>query len=383
MSEKSIKKYQLEGTRNQFLELVVAGLFPGMGTRIVVHGVPVCWEEVYRLAEEQALVGLVAAGIDSLPPSERAPQEVVLQFVGSTIQLEQRNKAMNGFIAELIEKLQNHDIFAILIKGQGIAQCYEKPLWRSSGDVDLFLYGDNYSRAKELLLPLASSVEEEYVREKHLGMIIDGWVVELHGTLYSGLSSRVEKELDKLQEDTLNGGQGRSWMNGKTRVPLLKVENDAFYVFTHILQHFYKGGIGLRQICDWCRLLCRYQDVLDLRLLESRIKKAGLMSEWKAFATLAVEYLGMQKDVMPFYSDSACWRRKAARIMNFVMISGNFGNNRDMSYYSKYPYLMRKCISMGRRIVDLFRHTRIFPMDSLRFSISIINNGIRSAVRGE
>lgn len=33
---------------------------------------------------------------------------------------------------------------------------------------------------------MAASVEEEYVREKHLGMAIDPWVVELHGRLYSG-----------------------------------------------------------------------------------------------------------------------------------------------------------------------------------------------------
>ena len=371
---------ELDADKEIFFSLLKAGLWE-REVKIPAES-DADWGKILRLAEEQSVVGLMAAATEHMK-GMTVPQEWALQFIGETLAIEQRNKAMNAFVGELMERLQEAGIRALLVKGQGIAQCYERPLWRTCGDVDLFLNKKDYAKTKELLSPSASYVEEEHIREKHLGMTIDGWVVELHGTLYSGLSSRVEKELDKLQEDTLNGGQGRSWMNGKTRVPLLKVENDAFYVFTHILQHFYKGGIGLRQICDWCRLLCRYQDVLDLRLLESRIKKAGLMSEWKAFATLAVEYLGMQKDVMPFYSDSACWRRKAARIMNFVMMSGNFGNNRDMSYYSKYPYLMRKCISMGRRIVDLFCHTRIFPMDSLRFSISIINNGIRSAVRGE
>ena len=65
------------------------------------------WNAVYRLAEEQSVVGLVAAGIDTLPSSERPPQQVVLQFVGQTLQLEQRNKAMNAFIAGLIERLRS------------------------------------------------------------------------------------------------------------------------------------------------------------------------------------------------------------------------------------------------------------------------------------
>ena len=51
-----------------------------------------------------------------------------------------------------------------------MAQCYERPLWRSCGDVDFFLDDENYEKAKGFLKPLAASVEEEYVREKHLGM---------------------------------------------------------------------------------------------------------------------------------------------------------------------------------------------------------------------
>lgn len=355
--------------------------------------------EISRLAEEQSVVGLVAAGIDHVV-DVKVPQAWALQFAGQTIQLEQRNKEMNAYIAGLIDKLRKENVYALLVKGQGVAQCYEKPLWRCSGDIDLFLSDENFQRAKSYLLPLASSVEEEYVREKHLGLTIletsgtsdkgreDGWVVELHGHLYSGLSSRVERELDKLQEDTFYGGQVRSWMNGQTQIFLLKAENDVFYVFTHILQHFYKEGVGLRQVCDWCRLLYTYRDSLNYGLLEQRIKRAGLMSEWKAFGALAIEYLGFPKDSMPLLDvrrkkEDVRWRKKADRIMEFILKSGNMGHNRDMSHFCKYPYLIRKCVSMGRRISDLINHARIFPLDSLRFFPYIMFNGVRSAIRGE
>ena len=75
-------------------------------------------------------------------------------------------------------------------------------------------------------------------------------------------------------------------------------------------------------------------------------------------------------------------QNKADRIMEFVMKVGNFGHNRDMSYYSKYPFFIRKCISMGRRIEDLFRHMRIFPLDSLRFFPYMMYNGIKAALNG-
>ena len=64
-------------------------------------------------------------------------------------------------------------------------------------------------------------------------------------------------------------------------------------------------------------------------------------------------------------------------------MSGNFGHNRDHSYFEKYPYLVRKCVSFRRRVGDLARHARIFPIDSLRFSFTIMKNGLVSAMRGE
>lgn len=219
----------------------------------------------------------------------KVPQVLALQFAGQAIQLEQRNKAMNAFVANLIELLRKEDIYAILVKGQGIAQCYEKPLWRASGDVDLLLSDSNYVKAKKVLLPLATNVEPEYRSLKHLGMMLkDGFEVELHGMLHSRLSRRVDKIIDEPQDDIFYYGNVRSWNNSGTQVFLPSPDNDAIFVFTHILKHFYIEGIGLRQICDWCRLLWNYKDSLNYGLLISRIKAMGLMSEWKAFGALAI-----------------------------------------------------------------------------------------------
>ena len=109
----------------------------------------------------------------------------------------------------------------------------------------------------------------------------------------------------------------------------------------------------------------------------------GLVSEWHAFAAFAVDSLGMPAEAMPLYDASDRWSRKARRIRAFILKVGNFGHNRDQSYYSRYPFLVRKAISMGRRCGDLVRHTLIFPLDSLRFFPSIVFNGLRNAARGE
>lgn len=368
-----------------FLAMVKAGLWE-TEVRLASYS-DISYSCLLNTATEQSVAGLVSAGLEHVA-DVKVPQTEALQFAGQTLQLEQRNKAMNAFVVSLIERLRREDVYAILVKGQGIAQCYERPLWRACGDVDLFLSEDNYSKAIQVLSPIASSIEEEDVYRHHLAMTIDGWAVELHGTLRSGLWKSLDRELDNVQNAVFYEGKVRSWMNGGTQVSLLAADEDVVFVFAHILQHFYKEGIGLRQICDWCRLLWTYRSELDLRLLESRIKSIGVMTEWKSFAALAVDYLGMPAEAMPLLNslnnqEFKKFKRKAARVMEFVLETGNFGHNRDYSYRKKYPYIIYKAISFWKHLKDGAFFFSIFPLDSIKVTWRRMAIGITVVLQGK
>lgn len=320
------------------------------------------WNEVLRPAQEQAVTGLIAQGIETVQGewikvhgSSLVPQEVVLQFVGATLQMEQRNRAMNGFIAETVDEMRKEGIYTLLVKGQGIAQCYERPLWRLSGDVDFFLSADIYEKAKRFLMARSCGNKPERLYSKEQGINVGGWYVEVHGTLRVGLSTRVDKTIDEVQNDVFYNGNVRLWMNGNTQVFLPGADDDVFFVFTHFVKHFYKeGGVTLRQLCDWCRLLWTFRDKLDSRLLESRIKRAGLMSEWRAFAVVAVEYLGMPVEAMPLYGsrlrvNGSRFAKKAEYIVAFILKGGEW-----------------------RKWRDTMTVARIFPWNTLKFSPGIL-----------
>ena len=387
----------LSNNQKVFFELLRTGLWgdiPVQGEGFRVNESlfkDVEWEEIYQLAHEQSVLGLLLAGLEqykNLNINLDVNQKLLLQWIGEVQVIEQRNKAMNQFVAELVEKMRSADIYAILVKGQGVAQCYEKPLWRCSGDVDLLLSYDNYQKAKTLLTPLASEVESEYEGISHLGMTIDGWVVELHGSLRVGLPQKINRVLDEIQADTFYGGNVRSWLNGQTQIFMLGKENDIVYVFVHFFNHFYKEGVGLRQLCDWCRLMWTYRDEIDVKKIEGCIQEMGLVSEWKAFYNLASRYLGMPDFGSRLMVHDSRFDKKADRIMEFILKSGNMGHKRGSwlmehdSWLSR-QYVVRKAFSMGRRIGDLINHARIFPLDSLRFFPRIMFNGVRSAMRGE
>ena len=328
-----------------FIDLLKVGLWEGHINEGITIG-NINWGYVYHMAEAQGVSGLIVSGIEML--NIQVPAKVKLQLVGSTLQIEQRNKEMNGFIADIVEKMRAEGIYTLLVKGQGVAQCYEKPLWRPSGDVDFLLSEDNYKKARAFLLPLSSGNKDEERYSKHLGISIGEWYVEIHGSLRTGLTGWIDKVVDAVQNDVFYGGSVRSWNNGNTQVFLPAPTNDVFLVFTHFIKHFYKEGMSLRQLCDWCRLLWTYRDSINLGLLESWIKKSGLMQEWKEFASVAVEYLGMPVDAMPFYKADDNQNRE--RLIAFIL-NGSHG-----------------------KVIDTYEIAKIFPLHTIKFLPSIFLN---------
>ena len=350
----------LNKNQQALLELVKAGLWaqPIQGSKFKIQG-SIDWEKVYQLAKEQAVVGLLAAGMENLNDNltVNIPLALKLQIIGVALQIEQRNKEMNSFIADIVEKMRQADVYTLLVKGQGIAQCYEKPLWRTSGDIDFFLSSDNYNKAKSFFIPLSSGGKPERQFSKEWGMNIGSWYVELHGTQRTGLSTMVDEVVDGVQRTVFNDGKVRSTefqvSGSKVQVFLPAADEDVFFVFTHFIKHFYKeGGVSIRQLCDWCRLLWKYRDSLDSGLLESRIRKAGLMAEWRAFAKLAVDYLGMPVEAMPLFdlnADLDLNKKKAEKILTFILKGGEW-----------------------RRFKDTVAVGRIFPLNTLRFAPGIL-----------
>ena len=378
--------WAMGNTEKAFLELVRAGLwedlkFKDESLKFKDFG-SADWDALLLLAREQSVVGLLAAGLERVKDVQ-VPHGWAFQVVRKALSLEQKNRNKNVFVNELTGELEGEGIRAVMVKGQGLAQCYKRPLWRASGDIDLYLDEDDFQKAKAFFRPRVNKFDPDNDYTRHINMTYKGWVVEIHANQHSRLSARTDRVLDEVHRDIFYKGGVRIWDNGGKAVTLPSADNDAILVFTHFLHHFYNGGIGLRQICDWCRLLYTYRESLNYGLLESRIRQMGLLTEWKAFYNLACKYLGMPDLDPRFMVHDSRLDKKAERIMDFIMEVGNFGHNRDTSYYGKYPFVVRKAISFGVRMKDVLRHARIFPADSLRFMLNMMRHSFRAVSHGE
>ena len=90
---------------------------------------------VSRLAEEQSVVGLVAAGLAHVK-DVKLPKEDVLQLVGQMLQLELRNSARNCFLGFIVDKLRQADIYTHMVNGQEL-HC---TMSGQSGDEQVILF---------------------------------------------------------------------------------------------------------------------------------------------------------------------------------------------------------------------------------------------------
>ena len=138
--------------------------------------------------------------------------------------------------------------------------------------------------------------------------------------------------------------------------------------------------ICLRQLSDWSRLLWTFREQIDVPLLESRLRRMGLMPEWKGFAALAVGYLGMPADAMPLYSDAPKYRRKADHICRLILQTGNLGHNINQSYRKKYPGLVAKAITFFRRLGEFARLTVIFPENAVGFWARYVGRRVKAGI---
>ena len=363
-----------------FFELLKGGLW-GESISLLPFG-EIDWEEMYSISKDQTVVGLVAAGMERVEDM-KILKPMALPFMKSVFATESRNQAMNSLIYNLFVQLQEAGFDPVLMKGQGIGQCYHRPQWRSAGDVDLLVSALEYEKAKGFLLSMADSAEKEFESYKHQEVHMGAWHVELHGTLHTTLRKRLDDGLDKLQEEMFATESFREWNCNGVRVFLPSPDYDCIFVLSHILQHFYKGGIGLRQICDWCRLMYTYKDEIDRQLLQARLQELGILQEWKVFGKFAIQYLGYPSESMPLYEGSSAMKRhRATLIKKHVIKMGNFGHNLDGDYYEKYPYVVKKVISLWRKGGLILFGVRIFPMNSIRYLFRFLGEGITAFSQG-
>ncbi len=343
------------------------------------------WLALIKLAKEQTVVGLLSDGVSVLKRSggrfSMSP-ETSRQLMVLTVGVERANGRLNSAVAEIAGIFKENGISYCLIKGQGTALNYPCPAHRSPGDIDFLLDDENYSHASAVLSTKAEKLLPEDADKKHFGMLFhDGIDVELHGTVRAGFGKGFNKVMDSLQAEMFREKDFRSWNCLGAEVSLPSKNFDSVFIFTHFIQHFYHGGLGLRQICDWTMHLHRFALELDREWILKQLRALGVFREWKAFGCLAVNKLGLPEDEMPFYDPS--YAKYSEMIWASIRHSGNFGRKmnggRDID---SEPYFLRKLRSLRNHLRWMSRHFSLSARNTIRAVSNTLIQGVSAVFKG-
>lgn len=342
------------------------------------------WKQILRIAREQTVSGVLAEGVARCPKGF-VPKEVCFKLIAESEQIRGRNATISDATIALFDLFKKAGIPVRLLKGQGVGDCYPSPQLRTPGDIDLFVRPEDYYASHAVLTPLNPHDECDSPDKLHYSAWIKGAEVEIHGTVRTSLGRRVNDELDRMQRELFLSGEQRSFLcrgndGASAEIPLPSAGFDSVFIFTHIVQHFFCSGIGLRQLCDWAEFLHRNRAALDGQAITKTVAKMGLRSEWESFMAFTVQYLGLpEEDAVASGQDSDA---KAGRIWKYLRKVGNFGKNRVRRDRSKDPYLIRKVESLFINTENFVNHLNVFPGDSVRFFWHYFTTGTSAVLKG-
>ena len=368
-----------ETTCRQFFALLRSGLWNEVPDSAFFAG-DVDWKALYKLAFEQTVVPLVTDGINLLPKQFLPPgPEPMDPFLGDMMITAQRNAKLNRFIPKLFALLGG--VPAFLVKGQSLAADYPEPARRQPGDIDLLVPPSAYEAAKAALLPQASKVLDEEREIWHQGMYFKSGEVEVHGSISTLMSRKLDRKLAALLAEQFDGRELPTVTIADSPVPVPEAGFNAVYISVHFLQHYWAGGVGLRQLVDWTVFNSVHKREIHPVLLEMTLRDLGLLRLWQVFTGFAQEYLGCPAEKLPLAK--APDAKRNARIWAHLERSGNFGKNTDRTR-GKESWLVRKFRSFWQKVVfDRLRHFRVFPKESMRFFFGAFGYGLQRLAKGE
>lgn len=335
------------------------------------------WMEMMLWAEKQAIAGIIYMGIHKAGKTLNVPFDGLMEWIGYASQIEMQNKLLNDRCVKVVKMFEDAGFKCCILKGQGNAMMYPNPLWRTPGDIDIYVPQKEQKSQKEIVQYVRGKNPDARAIYHHIDLgIVDGVEVEVHyrpSFLNNLIYNRRLQRWFKMNADKTNL---TDLPDGVGEIPVPSWEFNVVFQLCHIYQHVIKEGIGLRQIIDYYYLLkseeCRVKNEEFAAAIRQTLEYLGLMQIAGAVMWVLKEVLGLEEKYLIAPVDE----RRGRFLLSEIMQGGNFGmygTQETLSHFvlqkeqkekrvSKAILAVRKNIWRLRRDARLVRY---FPSECL------------------
>ena len=278
------------------------------------------WKRLLDESRRQTLTGITYGALDRLPPEQRPPKAILVNWHAEQTRIRLRNRLLDHVCVWASSRFQREGFPSVILKGQANARRYPDPALRQSGDVDIWLHGsrDNVLRYVTRRFPR----QRVQWHEVEFPVRSDA-TIEVHTTpsvLFCPTDNRRLQRFYQTHSQAIL--QNRLPLpEGEVSVPTPLV--DLVFQLTHIYRHLFYEGIGLRQLTDYYLLLrtpeaqaCRSEALAVIRSLHMKRFCRAVMWVLQHVFLLPPALMLDEPD-----------EREGRFLLREVMLAGNFGQH--------------------------------------------------------
>lgn len=337
------------------------------------------WKELYALAKEQCLLGVIADAFRYVNDGQGFGGEK-LQWLAFVIKLERKNHEMNVLIGKLFRMFSAHGLSPVLLKGQAFAANYPHPQHRQCGDIDIYFKlrsdCDKAVAWASRVDKVAAESTDNRREHKHFTFSLERNVVELHYYMCLFDNEKLQQTLQTVIDEEFKANPPFVVNVGVERIEAVPPTLSVLHQLIHISRHLLEAGIGLRQICDLALFLDKHSGEIDKARLNGYLAELELMSVAKSLGYVMVRHLGLNENKVPFGIDDSY----ADFILKEIFEGGNFGKKK-IEYRNDKCSLFRKINSIVYFYKRCKLYRPLFPSEAKSYFLNKIKLNVRLLVK--
>ena len=220
------------------------------------------WKELYAIAQNQALLGVLFHGIRRLPKELAPEQKLLMQWMVMAEQIRKQNIRLFQDSVKVCQNFENEGFANCILKGQGNALLYPDPYMRTPGDIDIYLSGGR----RKIMKYVDQVCPNQVMRYHHVDFPVMKTAIEVHFTpsyMFCPIHNRrMQKWFEEVMGEQCNHRVSLPDGYGEIHVP--QVSFNVIYILSHLYRHIFTEGIGLRQLLDYYYVVCDFCKVYQI-----------------------------------------------------------------------------------------------------------------------
>lgn len=308
------------------------------------------WPSIFKLADIQTVGAIVFDGVALLPKECHPPLALKLQRIGFMQQTERMNSVHGKTLVAIHKALSAKGIREVYMKGRIAGSRYPHPSHRQPGDIDFVVSRSDYPETLQTLSQIGK-VDFGMVHEHHGMAWVNGVTVEPHYKVHNFQRPSTDRAMQSMFEGVFPDHLVPLNIDG-CKLSSFPPTFESVFLVSHMVNHVYEEGLGLRQIVDYAMFLTRCGVDIEPERHEEYLRQMRMSRSWRLFTCICKRYLGAEVPafVKPF---SGKEEAQAQRLFDDVMRVGNFGrgeyvfNHRGITDALKnYRWVVGRCLSL-------------------------------------